>query len=99
MAEFEPCFKKVIGIEGGFYLHTIEGDTGGMTYAGIARNKWPDWEGWDKIDVKEFDSELTALVRVFFKQNFWDKIMGDDIGAQVVAYHKYALAENASDKT
>ena len=31
MADFEPCFKKVIGIEGGFNLHTVKGDTGGMT--------------------------------------------------------------------
>jgi len=25
-------------------------DTGGETYAGIARNHWPKWEGWSYID-------------------------------------------------
>jgi len=99
MADFEPCFKKVIGIEGGFNLHTAKGDTGGMTYAGIARKKWPEWEGWGKIDAGEFDATLTAMVRAFFKENFWDKIMGDDIGAQAVAYHIYAFAVNAGIKT
>ena len=80
MADFEPCFEKVILIEGGYKLHEVQGDRGGMTYAGIARNFWPKWPGWAKIDANEFDGELTRLVRVFFKAEFWDRIRGDDIG-------------------
>lgn len=99
MAKFETVFQKVINIEGGFHLYTVQGDTGGMTYAGIARKKWPDWPGWRRIDSKKFDAELTSMVRIFFKQNFWDKIMGDAIGAQEVAYHIYAFAINAGLKT
>ena len=38
MAQFEPAFELMIKDEGGYVLHDVEGDTGGMTYAGIARN-------------------------------------------------------------
>jgi len=38
MANFEPCFEKVIKLEGGYKLHNVKGDKGGITYAGIARN-------------------------------------------------------------
>ncbi len=39
MAQFEPAFELMIRDEGGYVLHEVPGDTGGMTYAGIARNK------------------------------------------------------------
>lgn len=99
MADFDPCFDKVMALEGGFKLHTVEGDRGGMTYAGIARKFWPQWPGWLKLDSGEQDAELTAMVRAFYKENFWDKIWGDDIGAQAVAYHLFAFAVNAGLKT
>lgn len=34
--------------EGGWC--NVEGDRGGETYAGIARNFWPGWPGWKTID-------------------------------------------------
>ena len=46
--------------EGGYVLHEVPGDTGGMTYAGIARNKNPQWNGWALVDKKEFGGSLTA---------------------------------------
>lgn len=99
MANFEPCFEKVIMLEGGYKLHDVPGDRGGMTYAGIARNPWPKWPGWAKIDAGEMDAELTGMVRAFYKEHFWDRIRGDDIGAQDVAYHIFAFAVNAGLKT
>ena len=99
MAEFEPCFNKVIILEGGYQLHEVPGDRGGMTYAGVARNFWPQWPGWLKIDAGQMDGELTALVSAFYKENFWDRVRGDDIGAQGVAYHIFAFAVNAGLKT
>jgi len=98
MAKFEPCFNKVITLEGGYTLHEISGDRGGMTYAGIARNHWPKWPGWVKVDTKEFDAELTGMVQSFYKEHFWDKIKGDDIAAQDVAYHLYDFSVNAGTK-
>ena len=95
MAEFEPCFNKVIMLEGGYNLHEVPGDRGGMTYAGIARNRWQKWPGWGKVDAGDYDSDLTSMVRIFYKENFWDRLKGDDIDAQDVAYHLYAFSINA----
>ena len=99
MADFIPCFEKVIRLEGGYRLHTVKGDRGGPTYAGIARNRWPLWKGWTKIDADQYDDELKAMVYDFFKREFWDRIQGDDIGAQEAAYHIYAFAVNAGRRT
>ncbi len=85
MAQFEPAFEKMIQNEGGYVLHNVEGDRGGMTYAGIARNMNPKWEGWALIDRGEKDGELTALVRKFYRVNYWHVIKGDEIQSQDVA--------------
>lgn len=99
MANFESCFEKVIKLEGGYKLHTVKGDRGGMTYAGIARNFWPNWEGWNKIDSNQIDSELTGMVKKFYKKNFWDVFRGDDILFEKVAFIIYDFAVNAGIKT
>lgn len=83
MAEFLPAFEKMIKDEGGYVLHNVEGDRGGMTYAGIARNMQPQWIGWPYIDRKE--TPPTQLVRDFYKALFWDDIKGDNITNQRVA--------------
>jgi lysozyme family protein len=41
MAEFQPACELMICNEGGYKLHTVPGDKGGMTYAGISRNNFP----------------------------------------------------------
>ena len=99
MANFEACFEKTMANEGGFVLHTVPGDRGGMTYAGIARQYHPEWPGWGKIDAKKMDAELTGMVRAFYKREFWDPLRGDDIGAQEAAYHLFDFAVNAGLKT
>jgi lysozyme family protein len=98
MAEFEPCYEKVIRLEGGYNLHEVAGDRGGMTYAGIARNFWPKWAGWGKIDAGEYDAKLTSMVRAFYKKEYWDKMRGDQIVSQQIAYHIYAFSINAGRK-
>jgi lysozyme family protein len=85
MADFNPAFEKMIVDEGGYTLHTIPSDTGGMTYAGIARNKNPNWPGWNLIDHDEKGTLLTEMVRKFYKTEFWDRIRGDEIAQQIVA--------------
>ncbi len=95
MAKFEPIFEKVMELEGGYHLHTVPGDRGGTTYAGIARAYHPDWAGWSKIDAGIFDAELTGMVREFYRASFWEKIKGNDITGQQAAYHVFAFAVNA----
>jgi lysozyme family protein len=99
MADFDPCFEKVLGLEGGYKLHTVKGDRGGMTYAGISRVHHPTWPGWAMIDRGDFGASLSALVRDFFKEEYWDTIHGDIIGFQSVAYNLYVFGIKNGIKT
>jgi lysozyme family protein len=85
MADFNPAFEKMLHDEGGMQLTDIPGDRGGQTYAGIARNANPQWVGWPLVDRKEFGGSLTSLVRDFYRQNYWDRIRGDEIRDQQIA--------------
>ena len=49
MKTFDELFDGVIKHEG--YYANVEGDRGGETYMGVARNLHPDWEGWKYIDA------------------------------------------------
>jgi lysozyme family protein len=93
MADFGPAFEKMIHDEGGYQLTTLAGDTGGQTYAGIARNPNPQWPGWQFIDRKDFGS-ATPLVREFYKTTFWNRIRGDDIKEQAIAETIFNFAVN-----
>jgi lysozyme family protein len=95
MAQFEPAFEEMLRDEGGYQLTTLAGDTGGMTYAGIARNPNPHWEGWALVDRKEFGGELTAMVRRFYKTAFWDRIRGDELAHQEIAASIFNFGVNA----
>jgi lysozyme family protein len=95
MADFNAAFEKMITDEGGYVLHTIPGDTGGMTYAGIARNKNPNWGGWNLIDHNEINNALlTSFVRAFYKTEFWDRLRGDEVANQVVAESVFNFGVN-----
>ena len=95
MADFNLAFEKMIADEGGYVLHTIPGDTGGMTYAGIARNKNPNWGGWNLIDHNEINNALlTSFVRAFYKTEFWDRLRGDEVANQVVAESVFNFGVN-----
>ena len=83
MADFLPAFEQIVQLEGGYKLHKVEGDRGGMTYAGIARNFWPQWPGWSDIDAGR--QPAAALVRAFYHANFWLRFRCDAIQDQEVA--------------
>lgn len=95
MANFEPAFEQMIKDEGGYVLHEIPGDTGGVTYAGIARNKNPQWAGWALVDKKEFGGSLTTMVRDFYRAEFWGKMRGDELTNQDVANTIFNFGVNA----
>lgn len=97
MADFNPAFERMLMNEGGFKLTNIAGDRGGQTYAGIARNPNPQWQGWSYIDRGEIPP--TALVRAFYKTEFWDKVQGDSIVSQEVASNIFDFAVNAGVRT
>jgi lysozyme family protein len=92
MADFIPAFEAMLKNEGGYVLHNVAGDRGGMTYAGIARNMNPQWVGWQFIDAKQ---EVPAqMVRDFYKPAFWDNIGGDQIVHQDIAQHIFDFQVN-----
>lgn len=93
MADFEPAFTRMIANEGGYKLTDVAGDRGGQTYAGIARKRWPDWEGWNAIDAG--GTPATDLVRGFYRENFWLPIHGDFIEPKAVAESIFDFAVNA----
>lgn len=93
MADFLPAFEAMIKNEGGYVLHTVEGDRGGMTYAGIARNMQPQWPGWPLIDRGQ--DVPAQLVRDFYKRDFWDNIRGDELQHQAIAQAIFDFQVNA----
>lgn len=99
MADFKPAFEKMIKHEGGFILHEVSGDRGGKTYAGIAHNFHPDWEGWVALANNPDDPKITQMVKDFYKENYWDKVKGDDIAEQSVAESIFDFAVNAGVRT
>jgi len=90
MKTFDDLFDQVIKYEG--YYANVEGDKGGETYMGVARNLHPDWEGWKLIDEykREHGSikwnqklempDLTAFVKDYYKITFYKKNKIDEIG-------------------
>mgnify|MGYP000281744474 CR=1 FL=1 len=93
MADFAPAYEAMIRNEGGYVLHNVPGDRGGMTYAGIARNMHPTWGGWPALDRGE--TPPTALVRDWYKVQFWDNIRGDDLQHQRIAQSIFDFHVNA----
>lgn len=93
MAKFNEAYKKILENEG-LYSNDPD-DKGGETWKGIARNKWPNWDGWKVIDSYKgkpnfvylliSDTNLETLVFSLYKRNFWDAIRGDDIHNQAIA--------------
>lgn len=96
MANFDIAYEKTLAAEGGYKLHTVKGDKGGTTFAGISRNAWSGWPGWVLIDAGETSSDsLKMCAKTFLKAYFWDKIYGDQIGFQGVADAIYDFAVNS----
>lgn len=93
MADFAPAFEAMIRNEGGYVLHNVPGDRGGMTYAGIARNMNPQWPGWQLIDSGR--DVPAPFVRDFYKASYWDNVRGDDIQHQAIAEAVFDFHVNA----
>lgn len=94
MADFAPAYERTILNEGGYMLHDVPGDKGGLTYAGIARKKNPQWVGWAYID--RGDTPPTQMVRDFYFAGWWTPLRLNDVQNQRVAETLYDFAINSS---
>lgn len=80
MAVFLSAYTNyILHAEGGYVNNAL--DRGGETYAGIARNFWPNWSGWSVIDAYKKEkplktnqklSELAEPVKAFYNE-LWTK--------------------------
>lgn len=88
MSNFNFYFPKLQINEGGF--SDSPNDWGKITYMGITRKYYPDWQGWaiiDQHDLKHGDMlpELEPLVKSFYEVNYWNKLHCDLIDSQKIA--------------
>lgn len=97
MADFLPAFERMIVNEGGYVLHDVAGDKGGQTYAGIARNRWPQWAGWAIIDAG--GEPQADLVRGFYRAHFWTAMRLEEVKDQNIARTLFDFGVNAGVST
>ena len=95
---FDYCFNKMIDNEGGYVDHTVKGDRGGQTYAGVARKFHPSWAGWEYIDKGDYKS-AKVKVKEFYYIKFWPKIKGNQIECRDKAFLIFDFAVNAGYRT
>lgn len=99
MASFDEAYGITMGHEGGY--SNLKVDRGGETFMGISRRYFPSWAGWRLVD-KDKDNpevlirneELKALVLDFYKAEFWDRFVGDEIEDQSIANELFDTAVN-----
>lgn len=71
MADFNKAIKKLLVTEGG-YVNDPD-DSGGETFAGVARRYNPNWGGWKLIDTYKKDKELFKNKKAFSEKLWNDK--------------------------
>lgn len=105
MAAFSIAYSQYIQPwEGGYAW--VDGDAGGETYAGIARNFNPKWAGWVAIDFEKHRQKVDKLkhnsilpgvqgmVNEFYK-SLWDAYGFDSIKNQAIANILFDFAVNS----
>lgn len=93
MSDFLPAFEATMLAEGGYVLHNVPADRGGMTFAGISRKNWPQWRGW--IDIDAGSTPEAQDVRAFYHEKFWLPLRMSEVADQKVAATIYDFAVNA----
>ena len=95
MADFDKAFRVSPAARGGCKAVS----EGLEIYRGIDRRFHPSWDGWPIVDALKFaasdeqelqstvsqNKKLGEKVRIWFKQNYWDRFSGDRVGNQEIA--------------
>lgn len=95
--DYFPAYEKMIVREGGYKLTNDPTDRGGMTYAGVARNRHPNWAGWPIID--QGGTPPASMVRDFYRGAFWTPLRLDALIDQRIASTLFDFAVNAGTGT
>lgn len=83
--DYFPAYEKMIVREGGYKLTNDPTDRGGMTYAGVARNRHPNWAGWPIID--QGGTPPALMVRDFYRGAFWTPLRLDALSTSALPQH------------
>ncbi len=106
MANFTSAHAITAHNEGGYANNPA--DTGGETYAGIARNFNPQWCGWATIDrvtkqtqvvpkinkILAADRTLQRDVHTFYEANYWRANRLGELNNQAIADKLYDIGVN-----
>tara|TARA_Y100001972_G_C7592213_1_gene296895 strand:- start:372 stop:878 length:507 start_codon:yes stop_codon:yes gene_type:complete len=72
MSNYNECLKIILMHEGGYVNHPK--DPGGETNLGVTKRVYEEWGG-----TKEMKDLTIEDVEPIYKNNYWDKIKGDDL--------------------
>lgn len=101
MAQFREAFYRTNAVEG--IYSNDKNDSGGETVFGISRNNWPKEPLWAVVDLKRtepgfpknLDCEVVIdMAEQFYKKNFWDRFLLDEVKSQAVANEIYDTGIN-----
>lgn len=107
MPNFEEAYNITMGCEGGYANNPL--DNGGETYKGISRKYNSSWEGWAIIDKYKSspsfpknayaDKNLDAMVKSFYKENYWDANLLNEFKSQIIANEMFDTSVNIGMRT
>lgn len=99
MSNFDEAYKITMGHEG--LYSNLKADRGLETFRGISRRYFPSWPGWRLVDQTKDDAillrdnqELKDLAKDFYKAEFWDRFVGDQMPDQEIANELFDTAVN-----
>ena len=102
MANFDESYNITLNHEGGYSNDAV--DSGGETFKGISRKYHPNWQGWAIIDAANSEPNfpnclrgntgLDSLVRLFYKDKYWNLFWGDNIPNQEIANEMFDTGVN-----
>jgi len=79
--DFEKALKFVIEQEGGYIIHKNKGEKD-ITFAGIYRYAYPNWEGWKYIDEGNIE-RAKELVKDFYYYHFWKPLKAEYLPSKI----------------
>jgi lysozyme family protein len=92
---YAKCLAQVLKYEGGYVDHPR--DPGGPTNKGITQAVYDAWQKSQNLPTQSVRNISDATVAAIYKQQYWDRISGDDLPAGVdFAVFDYAVNSGVS---
>jgi lysozyme family protein len=79
-SNFSECLEMLLEHEGGYVNHPS--DPGGMTNLGVTKRVYDEWIGRESTE-EEMRDLTPEDVAPIYKQNYWDRVKGDQLPSGV----------------